>query len=140
MNYWLVKQEPSEFSWDDFVNDGVTDWDGVRNYQARNNLQQMQPDDRVLFYHSVKEKRVVGLARVTKSAFPDPTADSDKWVAVELKPVGPVPEPVTLAQIKEEPALKEIALVKQTRLSVMPLDEPAFYRILEMGGFDPEKI
>ena len=131
--YWLVKTEPEAYSWDDFVRDGHTAWTGVRNYAARLHLKAMQPGDSVLFYHSVESKSVVGLARVTKAAFPDPTADEEGWVAVELTPVEALPNPVTLAQIKAEASLKDIALVRQSRLSVMPLKSAEFARIKKLG-------
>ncbi len=132
--YWLVKTEPTAYSWDDLVRDGSTAWTGVRNYAARLHLKSMQPGDAVLFYHSVESKSVVGLARVTKAAFPDPTdKDQAGWVAVELFPVGPLPAPVTLAQIKAEPSLKDIALIRQSRLSVMPLKAAEFAKIKKLG-------
>jgi predicted RNA-binding protein with PUA-like domain len=134
--YWLVKQEPEKYSWSDFVKDGRTDWDGVRNYQARNNLQAMKNGDQVLFYSSVSLKEVQGIATVSKEAFPDPTADDATWQAVELKPVSPLATPVTLAQIKAEPRLAEIALIRQSRLSVIPLRKPEFDLILQLGGRD----
>jgi predicted RNA-binding protein with PUA-like domain len=132
--HWLVKQEPESYSWDDFVRDGRTAWEGVRNYQARNNLKAMQAGDRVLFYASGESKAVIGIAEVTKAAFPDKTADEPGWVAVELKAVRPLPHPVTLAQVKAEPALSEILLVRHTRLSVMPLPTEAFERIVRLGA------
>ncbi len=132
--YWLVKSEPEAYSWADLLRDKKTAWTGVRNYAARLHLKAMQRGDEVLFYHSVEEKSVVGIARVTKTAFPDPTADEEGWVAVELAPVKPLPRPVTLAQIKTEPALKEIGLVRQGRLSVMPLKPAEFARLLKLGG------
>jgi predicted RNA-binding protein with PUA-like domain len=128
--YWLVKQEPADYSWDDFVRDGRTVWSGVRNYAARIHLKGMQPGDEVLFYHSGEEKSVVGLARVVRAAFPDPTADEEGWVAVELAPVKPLPRPVTLAQVKADLVLRDIGLVRQSRLSVMPLKPAEFKRIL----------
>jgi predicted RNA-binding protein with PUA-like domain len=131
--YWLVKQEPEDYSWDDFVRDGRTAWTGVRNYTARNNLRAMQTGDKVFYYHSGESKSVVGIARVTKSAFRDPTADEDAWVAVELAPVSALAQPVTLAQIKAEPALKQIGLVRQGRLSVIPLSATEFARIEKMS-------
>jgi predicted RNA-binding protein with PUA-like domain len=131
--YWLVKQEPEDYSWDDFVRDGRTAWTGVRNYTARNNLRAMQTGDKVFYYHSGESKSVVGIARVTKSAFRDPTADEDAWVAVELAPVSALAKPVTLAEIKAEPALKQIGLVRQGRLSVMPLSAAEFARIGKMS-------
>lgn len=133
MQYWLVKSEPAAYSWDNFVRDGRTAWTGVRNYAARNNLKAMQPGDEVLFYHSVEGKAVVGVARVTQPAFPDPTTDEDGWVAVELAPVKPLPCPVTLAQIKADALLKDIALVRQSRLSVIPLKPAEFARIAKLG-------
>ena len=132
--YWLVKQEPEDYSWDDFVRDGRTAWTGVRNYAARLHLRGMKTGDQVLFYHSGESKSMVGLARVTKPAFPDRTADEEGWVAVELAPVKPLPKPVTLAQVKAEPALKEIGLVRQGRLSVMPLRAAEFARLEKLGG------
>lgn len=133
--YWLVKQEPEDYSWADFVRDGRTAWTGVRNYAARLHLRGMQPGDSVLFYHSGDEKSVVGLARVARPAYADPTAAAEEgWVAVDLEPVAPLRQPVTLAQIKAEPALKEIALVRQSRLSVMPLRAAEFNRLRKLGG------
>lgn len=131
MNYWMVKQEPDSYSWDDFVTDGATDWTGVRNYQARNNLQAMKKGDKVLFYHSNVGKEVVGIATVSKTAFPDPT--DERWFAVELNPVNPLKKPVTLAQIKSNLALAEIKLVRQSQLSVLPLTRDEFDEILSMS-------
>ena len=125
-NHWLVKQEPEAYSWDDFVRDGRTDWTGVRNFQARNNLRAMRKGDAVLFYHSVSDKAVVGIAQVTREAFPDPTAREGDWSAVELKPVKPLKKPVTLEQIKAEPKLHGIALLRNSRLSVQPLGKGEF--------------
>ncbi len=133
MNYWMVKQEPDSYSWDDFVNDGKTDWTGVRNYQARNNLRDMKKGDNVLFYHSNIGKEVVGVAKVTKTAFPDPTADDEKWVAVELSPVKSLKKPVGLEKIKENLALKDIKLIRQSQLSVMPLTKDEYEEILSMA-------
>src|SRR5947199_8264541 len=107
---WLVKQEPESYSWDDLTRDGRTDWTGVRNFQARNNLRQMKPGDRVLFYHSGEQKAVVGIAQVAKSAYPDPTADEAQWVAVNIKPVKPLGTPVPLTTIKAEPKLANMLL------------------------------
>jgi predicted RNA-binding protein with PUA-like domain len=132
-NHWLVKQEPSDYSWSDFVRDSRTSWTGVRNYSARNNLRRMNKDDEVLFYHSGAEKAVVGIARVTKTAYPDRTAREGDWSAVELAPIKALPTPVTLAQIKAEPRLKHIALVRQPRLSVMPLSAAEFRFIVGMA-------
>lgn len=134
MQHWLVKSEPEKYSWADLVKDGRTMWDGVRNYQARNNLQQMQPGDLVLFYHSVSEKSVVGIAKVEKAAYPDPTADDDKWVVVDLVPFRDFKEPVTLEQIKEDKRLENIALLRQSRLSVMPLKAEEFDVLLALGN------
>lgn len=133
MQFWLVKQEPSKYSWEEFVKDKETYWDGVRNYQARNNLQAMKKGDRVLFYHSVVGKMVMGIARVTRESYPDPTADDPAWVVVDLKPVKPLKIPVTLEQIKSHAKLKEISLIKQSRLSVLPLTSSEFKIIVEMG-------
>jgi len=132
--YWLVKSEPEAYSWDDLVRDGRADWTGVRNYQARNHLKAMRPGDRVFFYASVTTKAVLGVAEVTRAFFPDTTADEEGWVAVEIKPVRPLPRPVTLDQIKAEPALKDTALLRQSRLSVMPLTATEFKTLSTLGG------
>lgn len=134
MQYWLVKSEPEAYAWSDLLRDRKTDWTGVRNYQARIHLNAMRKGDRVLFYESVTTKAVVGVAEVTKTALPDKTADEPGWVAVELKPVAPLSQPVTLTQIKAEPALAGIALLRQSRLSVMPLEAAAFKCIVALGG------
>ncbi len=134
MQYWLVKSEPEAYSWADLVKDGVTCWDGVRNYQARNNLQQMQPNDLVLFYHSVTEKAVVGIAKVKNAAYPDPKAGDAKWLAIDLVPERDFKEPVTLDQIKKDSRLENIALLRQSRLSVMPLQTEEFEALLSMGN------
>ncbi|HEY8516064.1 MAG TPA: EVE domain-containing protein [Candidatus Binatia bacterium] len=132
--FWLVKQEPSSYPFDQLVKDKKTTWDGVRNFQARNNLAAMKKGDRVLYYHSGEAREVVGICEVTREAFPDPTADDPRWLAVELKPVKKLAKPVTLEQIKGDRALRDIALVRQSRLSVMPLDAAAFERIVELGS------
>ena len=132
-NFWLVKQEPSSYSWSDFVAEGETAWTGVRNYTARNNLRKMQNGDEVLFYHSGEEKAVVGLARVTRPAYPDTTAKKGDWSAVDLAPIKSLSQPVTLRQIKNEPRLKQIPLVRQSRLSVMPLGKAEFGEIVNMS-------
>jgi predicted RNA-binding protein with PUA-like domain len=132
--YWLVKQEPTAYSWDQFVADGKTDWTGVRNFQARNNLRSMKSGDQVLYYHSVNGKAVVGIAVVSREAFPDPTATSGDWSAVEIQPVRPVKPPVTLDQIKSEPALAQIPLLRQSRLSVMSLSQNEFEGVLGLAG------
>ena len=126
MNYWLVKSEPGAYSWDDFVKLGKDHWDGVRNYQARNNMKLMKIDDEVLFYHSVKEKQVVGLAKVVKEYYQDPTTDDDRWVVVDLVPLRKLDKPVTLAEIKADDRLGGFALIKNSRLSVMPVAKPHF--------------
>ena len=133
MQYWLVKQEPEKYPWSQFVKENGTYWDGVRNYQARNNLRAMKKGDHVFFYHSVSERAVVGVAKVTREAYPDPTAKKGDWSMVDLKPIKSMVEPVTLEQIKAESKLSEIALIKQSRLSVMPLRAPEFRRILQLG-------
>ena len=132
--YWLVKSEPEAYSWDDLVRDGRADWTGVRNYQARNHLKAMRPGDRMFFYASVTTKAVLGLAEVTRAFFPDTTADEEGWVAVEIKPVSALPRSVTLEQIKVQPALKDTALLRQSRLSVMPLTASEFKTISKLGG------
>jgi predicted RNA-binding protein with PUA-like domain len=134
MNYWLVKSEPFKYSWQKFLEDGQTFWDGVRNYQARNNLQAMKKNDLVLFYHSNEGMEVVGIAKVVKEAYPDPTIDDARWVAVDLKPYKTLKKAVTLAQIKTDPLLENIALVRQGRLSVMSLANVEFDRIVELGS------
>jgi predicted RNA-binding protein with PUA-like domain len=133
MEFWLVKQEPSKYSWEEFLKDKKTYWDGVRNYQARNNLQAMKKGDQVFFYHSVVGKQIMGVAQVTRESYPDPTTDDTAWVVVDLKPIKTLKAPVSLAQIKSHPKLKEIALVKQSRLSVTPLTQSEFKIILELG-------
>ena len=133
-NFWLVKQEPSDYSWADFVADGSTSWTGVRNYSARNNLRRMSKGDEVLFYHSGEDKAVVGIAKVARTAYPDTTAKEGDWSAVDLVPIKPLPKPVTLREIKARPALKNIALVRQSRLSVMPLAAKDFATIVKMAG------
>ncbi len=133
MRYWLVKQEPSSYSFDTFRNDGRTDWTGVRNYAARNNLREMATGDKVLYYHSGDEKAVVGLAKVTKTAFKDPTADDEAWVAVELEAGKPVKKAVTLSAIKANPVLSNIALIKLSRLSVVPVTKEEFDEIISMS-------
>jgi predicted RNA-binding protein with PUA-like domain len=138
-NYWMVKQEPETYSWTDFVNDGRTDWSGVRNYQARNNLREMKNGDRVLFYHSGKDKAVVGLAEVVKSAYTDPTADDPQWVAVDLKPVKPLGAPVPLAAIRYDKRLSQLPLIRQSQLSVMPLTKDEFDVIVAMGNSKSRK-
>jgi len=131
--FWLVKQEPESYSWDAFVKEGSTAWTGIRNYQARNNLRAMTKGDPVLFYHSGESKEVVGIARVSKEAYPDPTATEGDWSGVDLVPLKALKKPVTLGIIKADKALKEILLIRNSRLSAMPLTETQFNRILELG-------
>ncbi len=133
-NYWLVKSEPFKYSWDQFVKDGSTYWDGVRNYQARNNLRAMKKGDLVLYYHSNEGMCVVGIARVIKEHYQDPTTDDDRWSVVDLKPVKALKRPVTLQEVKETKGLENIALVRQSRLSVQPLTENEFDVIVAMGS------
>lgn len=136
--YWLVKQEPEDYAWEAFVRDGKTAWTGVRNYAARNHLKAMQAGDEVFYYHSGDQKSIVGLAKVAKPAYPDPTADRDDdtkgWVAVDLKPVRGLKRPVALSAIKTDRALKEMALLKISRLSVQPVRPAEFARILQLAG------
>ncbi|GAA3979640.1 EVE domain-containing protein [Pedobacter ginsengiterrae] len=132
--YWLVKSEPFKYSWEKFNEDGRTFWDGVRNYQARNNLRDMREGDLVLFYHSNEGKNVVGVAKVVKESYQDPTTDDKNWVVVDLAPVESLKNPVSLEQIKAEESLKDISLVRQGRLSVMSLKAEEFDKILEMGS------
>ncbi len=133
MQYWLVKQEPEAYSWADLLKDSRTAWTGVRNFQARNHLRAMKRGDLVFFYHSVSEKALVGLAQVAREAYPDPTATEGDWSCVDLKPVKPLQVPVTLETIKSQKGLKQMALVKQSRLSVMPVTAPEFRLLLQLG-------
>lgn len=133
MNYWLVKSEPEAYSWSQLVKDGKTAWTGVRNFQARNNLRAMKKGDLVFFYHSVTDKQVVGIARVAKEAYADPTAKEGDWSCVDLAPVKALKKPVSLEEIKADKVLKDIKLVKQSRLSVTPVDEHQFMRLLELS-------
>jgi predicted RNA-binding protein with PUA-like domain len=131
--YWLVKQEPSAYSWRDFVKDGKTAWTGVRNYTARNNLRTMRQGDAVLFYHSVTEKAVIGIAKVARAAYTDPTAKEGDWSAVDLIPDKPLKRPVTLDEIRRNGRLKEIPLLRCSRLSVQPLTSAEFAEIVRMA-------
>jgi predicted RNA-binding protein with PUA-like domain len=131
--YWLLKSEPGSYSWEQLVADGSTTWDGVRNYQSRNNLGEMKPGDLALFYHSNEGKDVVGVARISREAHPDPTSADARWLAVEVEPVRPLAKPVSLQQIKADPTLREIGLVRQGRLSVVALRAAEFQRILKLG-------
>jgi predicted RNA-binding protein with PUA-like domain len=132
-NYWLVKQEPSAYSWENFVADKKTAWTGVRNYTARNNLRAMRKNDQVFFYHSVTDKSVVGIAKVVREAYPDPTAKEGEWSAVDLAPEKALSRPVPLDEIKRNPKLKGIALLRLSRLSVQPLASAEFQEILRMA-------
>src|SRR6195952_3077473 len=134
MNYWLVKSEPEKYSWEKFNQQGRTFWDGVRNYMARNILRGMKQGDLVLFYHSNEGKEVVGVAKVVKEAYQDPTTDDSNWVVVDLSPVESLKNPVTLEKIKADPQLANIGLVRQGRLSVMGVKTEEFDRILELGA------
>ena len=135
MAYWLFKSEPSTWSWEDQVAKGAAgeQWDGVRNYQARNNLQAMKKGDQVLYYHSNEGKEVVGVAKVVKTAYQDPTTEDERWVAVDIKPVKKLKKPVTLQQVKQDDRLQNMGLIRQSRLSVMPVTEDEFHMILAMG-------
>ncbi|WP_128543588.1 EVE domain-containing protein [Larkinella soli] len=134
MNYWLVKSEPDTYSWDDFVRQGKAVWDGVRNFQARNNLASMKEGDQVLFYHSVTGKEIVGLARVIREAYPDPTIPDDpRWVVVELEPLMPLEKAVSLQRMKTDSRLQNLLLIRHSRLSVMPVGSEEFEWILALG-------
>ena len=133
-NFWLVKQEPESYSWSDFVKEKRTSWTGVRNFSARNSLRAMKEGDDVLYYHSGEEKAVVGLAKVAREAYTDKTATEGDWSAVDLVPVRKLPAPVTLHEIKQTPKLKDMKLVRQSRLSVMPLTAEEFRIVMKMAG------
>ncbi len=133
MKHWLVKQEPTAYSWDDFVRDGGTTWTGVRNFQARNNLKAMRKGDTVLFYHSVAGKCIMGEAEVAREAYPDPTAKEGGWICVDLKPGKPLKRPVTLEEIKASKPLENLALLRQSRLSVMPATAAEYRAILALA-------
>ncbi|MGE3497750.1 MAG: EVE domain-containing protein [Candidatus Binatia bacterium] len=132
MNYWLVKSEPGSYSWADLVRDGRTSWDGVRNFQARNHLRTMRPGDQALFYHSVNERAVVGVARIVSQPYPDPAAPD--WTVVDVESAFGLKSPVSLDRIKEEPALEHMVLLRQSRLSVQPLRKQEFDAIVKLGG------
>jgi predicted RNA-binding protein with PUA-like domain len=134
MRHWLLKSEPDAYSWADLVRDKKGRWDGVRNFTARNNLRAMAKGDLCLFYHSVSEKAVVGICKVVGTAYPDPTADTGQWVCVDVAPVRALKTSVELATIKEDPALSKTELLRQGRLSVVPLTEAEFLRIVELGS------
>lgn len=133
MKYWLVKSEPHKYSWDDLQKDGGTYWDGVRNYQARNNLRAMQVGDLVLYYHSNEGLAVVGVARVTKEAYQDPTTADERWSVVDIEPVETLAVPITLSEMKQDKKLQDMALIKQSRLSVMPVMKKEFDLIIKKG-------
>ena len=134
ISYWLLKSEPSSWSWNNQVKDKVTMWDGVRNYQARNNLMSMRVNDLCFFYHSVNEKKIVGIVSVSKEHYTDPTDKTKKFVAVNIKTKKSLKNPITLRQIKKEKKLSHLALVKQSRLSVMPIDKISWNLICKLGG------
>ena len=134
MKYWLLKSEPDAWSWDNQVKEGASMWDGVRNYQARNNLKEMKKNDLCFFYHSVKERSIIGIVKVVKEYYPDPTDKTDRFVVVDVKAIKKLKNPVSLDQIKENNKLKDIALVKQSRLSVMPLKKTEWDIIIKMSN------
>lgn len=134
MNYWLIKSEPFKYSWEKFVEDGATFWDGVRNYAARNNLKAMKKGDLLLWYHSNEGLEIVGIAKLIKEAYQDPTTEDDAWVVVDIKPHKKIKKPVTLAQIKTDARLQNMALVRLGRLSVQPVTAEEWNIIMEMGG------
>lgn len=133
MRYWLIKSEPGTYSWDDFVKLGRDHWDGVRNYQARNNMKEMKVGDLALFYHSVNEKSVIGIAEVVREYYPDPTIDDDRWVVVDFVPVEKLKTPVTLDQVKADERLSQMVLVNNSRLSVQPVAKEEFDIVIGMG-------
>ena len=133
-NFWLVKSEPFKYSWEQFIKDKKTFWDGVRNYQARNNLKAMKKGDQVFFYHSNEGLEIVGIAQVVKEAYQDPTIDDERWVAVDLKPVKALEAPVGLHQMKAEKRLQDLGLIRQGRLSVSPVTEKEWEVILELSS------
>jgi predicted RNA-binding protein with PUA-like domain len=140
MNYWIVKQEPESYSWSDFLKDGRTAWTGVRNFQARNYLRAMKKGDLALFYHSVSEKQIVGVAKVSKEAYPDPTADEGDWSCIDLVPVKALRQPVPLAVVKGDPLFKDMLLVRNSRISVTPLTGLQFNRLLDMAGTSAQTV
>jgi predicted RNA-binding protein with PUA-like domain len=134
MAHWLIKSEPFKYSWDQFVKDKVTFWDGVRNYAARNNLRAMKKGDQVFFYHSNEGMEIVGIAKVVKEAYQDPTTPDEAWSVVDFSPVRKIKKPVTLAQVKEEASLQNMALIKLSRLSVQPVTDAEWATVLKMAG------
>lgn len=137
MAYWLMKSEPGAWSWEDQVKDKVAEWDGVRNYQASNNMKAMKKGDKAFFYHSVNEKRIVGIVTIAKEYYPDPTDQSERFGMVDVKALRPFKTPVTLADIKADPRLEEMALVRQSRLSVTPITDDEWKLICAMGETKP---
>ncbi|MDG6094562.1 EVE domain-containing protein [Acetobacter sp. AN02] len=133
-SYWLVKSEPDAFSWDEQVARKVEPWTGVRNHQAKNNLAAMKNGDLAFFYHSNVGREIVGIVEIVREAYPDPTAEDGKWVCVDVRAVGPVPKPVTLAQMKADPELSSLALIRQSRLSVVPVSSGEWNHICSLGG------
>ncbi|TRX56096.1 EVE domain-containing protein [Fulvivirga sp. M361] len=133
MNYWLMKTEPGTYSWDDLVNDKRTHWDGVRNYQARNNMKEMKVGDLALYYHSVNEKCVMGIAKIVKEYYQDPTTDDERWVVVDIEPVEKLKRSITLAEIKSDERLSQMVLVNNSRLSVQPVRKEEFDLVVGMG-------
>jgi predicted RNA-binding protein with PUA-like domain len=131
--YWLIKSEPSKYAWEELVADGSTYWDGVRNHEARNNLGEMKLGDLCLYYHSNEGKEVVGVARVRRESYPDPTAEDPQWLVVDVEPVVPLGRSVTLREIKADPALRNLNLIRRSRLSVVPIDRAEFDHILKLG-------
>ena len=137
MAYWLFKSEPGAWSWDDQVKAGAAEWDGIRNYQADNNMKAMKIGDKAFFYHSIKEKQVVGVVEIVKEHYPDYTDPKGRFGMVDVKPVCPVKTPVTLEDVRNEPSLSELALIRQSRLSVMPVTAPEWKQICKMAGIKP---
>lgn len=138
MAYWLIKSEPDAFSWDEQVAHDIEPWTGVRNHQAKKNLAGMKRGDRAFFYHSNVQRAIVGVVEIVREAYPDPTAESGSWVCVDVKTVGPMPRPVTLADIKQDEALADLALVRQSRLSVCPVSPEHWRYLCQMGGWSGE--
>ncbi|MFT8718975.1 EVE domain-containing protein [Acetobacter sp.] len=134
-NYWLVKSEPDAFSWDEQVANEIEPWTGVRNHQAKKNLAAMKKGDLAFFYHSNQGREIVGVVEIAREAYPDPTAESGPWVCVDVKAVGPMPRAVTLAEMKATPDLADLALIRQSRLSVVPVSAEHWKRVCEMGGW-----
>lgn len=131
--YWLMKSEPFKYAWDELVKDGKTYWDGVRNYEARNNMAAMKLGDLAFYYHSNEGKEIVGIAEIVRESYPDPTTDDDRWCVVDIAPRVPFVRPVTLAEVKADPALSEIGLVKRGRLSVVPITPEEFRYVAKLG-------